>query len=158
MYYNALTLSDNIITKLQEYRQSVKELYGDDFIPASDNLHLTFCYLGSTKLSDIQLESLKSDLETGLNELSSEEKQITFDDYDIFKSRYSHNFNHYVMRVNLSDVLKRFRNMIYKKYNIQDRISEYNPHITLGKLRKMSKVNHIPIPKEQGHITSIKYY
>jgi 2'-5' RNA ligase len=149
MNFSALITSPDFEPFLRTVQQKYKH---PDFLPERYKLHITFLFYKNHPFNNP--EAFKQDIQQQLLQLTHQERTISFGSVEVWSTRRGRIL---VAKVICSDALRDLRNKIYTQYNIQDSIQEYNPHVTLGKIKTNFKYDTTSIPPNQFTISDILF-
>lgn len=150
MGFSHCILTSNFENYLRNTQNNLKELIGNNFLIEHRELHLTFLFFGRGFNAN---QDFINDVNLSVNSLDPKDKKIRFNKLDIFDTKFGKLL---VLKVEVSERLKKLRNELYSKYGIEDKIKNYNPHVTLGKIRGNVNINPY-INSDEFVINGVKF-
>ena len=132
-------------TIIDHYKNKVKDDYVNNkciFFKERYEPHITYLYFG--KQPFLKKKEILEECTSKFNKLSENEKKIKLDTIKLLRGRRA---DFVVVELEVHEKIKKIREEIYKKFDIKDTHTDYNPHITLGKLKNFQDFRPYPTTK-----------
>ncbi len=139
--YISLDLSEDVKATIEAFNSDIKLILGDEYNKMDyANYHMTLCFLGE-KFHD------KKKIDGLISAYDEEDLffHLEFDSLSLFPpDKQNLLILKFKENKNLTKFVTRLKADVKEKFNIIDKISDFMPHITIGKLKKTKQnVNDI---------------
>lgn len=154
-YFNSLEIPEEIDNYFKQLQCDISSLVPrrKDFLEERKPFHITFLFFGK----DFNLtENKKKLIETSFARLTPEEKILKISHLEFFNTRRDKLL---VCKFEMSERLKTLKNELCLSLGLKDKITKYNPHVTLGKIRTENLMpQEIPLEHKTFLVERIKYH